>query len=218
LSDAPTTLLWIRHGEADSNRDGKFGGHSPVPLTELGRRQAAATARALARLEPTVLVSSDLLRARQTAEPIAELCRLELVLDPALRERSVGVLDGLSFAEAEARHPELWARLRARDPDAIPEGGETHAAVFARVSGAIDRLIAAHPGERIAMVSHGLALYHAFSYVCGLGPPSPDHKVFVLVDNCSLSRVEHRITSDARPRWRIVTLNDTGHLANGDGS
>jgi probable phosphoglycerate mutase len=216
VSDAPvTTLLWIRHGEADSNRDGKFGGHSPAPLTELGRRQAAATARAVKHFEPTVLVSSDLARARQTAEPIAEACGLELRLEPALRERSLGILDGLSFKDAELQHPELWQRLRARDPDAIPEGGETHTAVYARVAGAIDRLVAAHPGGRIAMVSHGLALYHAFAHVCGLGAPGPDHSVFVLVDNCSLSRLEHRASEGGRPRWRIVTLNDTGHLATG---
>jgi 2,3-bisphosphoglycerate-dependent phosphoglycerate mutase len=219
VSDAPvTTLLWIRHGEADSNRDGRFGGHSPAPLTELGVRQAAATARAVKRFEPTVLISSDLMRARQTAAPIAEACSLELVLEPALRERSLGILDGLSFQEAEQQHPELWQRLRARDPDAIPEGGEAHTAVYARVAGAIDRAVAAHPGGRIAMVSHGLALYHAFSHVCGLGAPGPDHNVFVLVDNCSLSRLEHRTSGDGRPRWRIVTLNDTGHLAQGDGA
>ena len=208
-----TTVLWIRHGEAESNRDARFGGHSPAALTELGRRQAASTARAVARFEPTVLVSSDLVRARQTAEPIAETCQLELVLEPGLRERSLGILDGLSFTEVESQHPELWKRLRSRDPDAIPEGGESHLAVYARVSATIDRLVAAHPGGRIAMVSHGLALYHAFSHVCGLGAPGPDHAVFVLVDNCSLSRLEHRRVSGDRPRWRIVTLNDTGHLA-----
>jgi len=215
---AVTTLLWIRHGEAESNRDGRFGGHSAAALTELGRRQAAATARAVARFEPTALVSSDLARARQTAEPIAEACRLEIVLEPGLRERSVGILDGLSFTEAAERHPELWQRLRARDHTAIPDGGETHLAVYARVSAAIDRLVAEHPGGRVALVSHGLALYHAFSHVCGMGAPGPDHSVFVLVDNCSLSRLEHRISSDGRPRWRIVTLNDTGHLASGDGA
>jgi len=212
--DAPvTTLLWVRHGEADSNRDGRFGGHSPVPLTARGQRQALATAHALTRLAPTAIVSSDLVRARQTAEPIADACRLPLTLEPALRERSLGILDGLSFVEAEQQHPELWAALRRREPEAVPEGGESHEAVYQRVARAIDDLVAAHPGGRVVVVSHGLALYHAFSHVCGLGTPSEAHKVFVLVDNCSLSRIEHRISGDGRPRWRIVTLNDTGHLA-----
>lgn len=212
MTDPVTTLVWVRHGEADSNRDGRFGGHSPVPLTERGRRQAEATARAIVRLEPTAIVSSDLVRARQTAEPIAAACQLPLVLDPGLRERSVGILDGLSFAEAEERHPELWARMRSRDPGAVPDGGETQEAVFARVAGALDRVLEAHRGGRVVVVSHGLALYHAFSHVCGLGCPSLGHSVFVLVDNCSMSRVEHRRGRDGRPMWRIVSLNETAHL------
>jgi 2,3-bisphosphoglycerate-dependent phosphoglycerate mutase len=207
-----TTLLWVRHGEADSNRDDRCGGHSDAALTAHGQRQAEAAAEALRRVEPTAIVSSDLVRAHQTAEPIAEATGLPIALDPGLRERSVGILDGLSFAEAELRHPELWARLRARDPDAVPDGGETHAAVYARVAAAIDRIVVDHAGGRVVVVSHGLALYHAFSHVCGLGDPGPGHRVFVLVDNASVSRVEHRPSEAAHPRWRIVTLNDTSHL------
>jgi len=213
VSDVPvTTLLWVRHGEADSNRDGRFGGHSPVALTPLGERQARATAAAIARLQPTAIVSSDLVRARQTAEPIADACRLPLVFDAGLRERSLGILDGLSFAEAEQQHPELWARLRRREPEAIPDGGESQEGVYTRVAHAIDGLVAAHPGGRVVVVSHGLALYHAFSHICGLGTPGESHKVFVLVDNCSLSRVEHRVHA-GRIHWRIVTLNETAHLS-----
>lgn len=210
MTDVPvTTLVWVRHGEADSNRDGRFGGHSPAPLTERGVRQARATARALVALRPTAIVSSDLARARQTAEPIADACRLPLALDPDLRERSLGILDGLSFAEAQERHPDLWARLR--DPEMVPERGEPHDAVFARVSGAIDRVVAAHRGGTVVVVSHGLALYHAFCHVCGLGSPRAGHQVFVLVDNCSVSRIEQR-----QDKWRIVTLNETAHLADLD--
>jgi probable phosphoglycerate mutase len=206
---AVTTLIWVRHGEADSNRDGRFGGHAPVPLTELGQRQAAATGRALARAEPTAIVSSDLRRAHQTAEAIALACNLPISPEPGLRERSLGILDGLSFAEAESQHPELWARLRGRDPHLVPEGGEHNDAVYERVAAAMDRIVAAHEGGRVVVVSHGLALYHAFAHVCGLGSPSKGHPVFLLVDNCSLSRLEHR----PGPKWRIMTLNDTGHLA-----
>jgi 2,3-bisphosphoglycerate-dependent phosphoglycerate mutase len=210
---AVTTLLWVRHGEADSNRHGRFGGHSDAPLTARGVRQAEATARVITRLEPTAILSSDLVRARQTAEPIAEACRLPLGFDAGLRERSLGIFDGLGFADAEARYPELWRRMRAGDPEAIPEGGESAAAVFARVGAAIDRVIAEHAGGRVVVVSHGLALYHAFAHVCGLGCPGLGHAVFVLVDNASLSRLEHRVSDDPRPRWRIVSLNETAHLA-----
>jgi probable phosphoglycerate mutase len=208
-----TTLLWVRHGEADSNRDGRFGGHSPVPLTPRGVQQAEATAAAIAKLAPTAIVSSDLVRTRQTAEPIARATGLAPTWDPGLRERSLGILDGLGFAEAEEKHPALWARLRARDPDLVPDGGESNDQVYARVCASIDRVIADHRGGRVVVVSHGIALYHAFAHVCGLGKPGPDHAVFVLLDNCSLSTLEHRTDDAGRSRWRILRLNDVAHLA-----
>lgn len=200
-------LYLVRHGEAESNRDNRFGGWSPAPLTELGHRQAVAAAAEMRRRAPTVLVTSDIERARQTAQPIADLLELEPRLEPGLRERSLGVFDGLSFAEAEARYPDMWKRLSTRDPNAVPEGGETADAVFTRVSNAIERILTDHPGERIAVVTHGLALFHAFSYVCRLGAPSHEHPVFVLVDNASITQLEHR-----GAHWRIVSINDTAHL------
>ncbi|MBK9037164.1 MAG: histidine phosphatase family protein [Myxococcales bacterium] len=208
MATAPTELLLVRHGEADSNRDGRFGGWSPVPLTDRGRRQAVAAAAELRDRRPTAVITSDVVRAVQTAEPIARELRVTPRLEPGLRERSLGVFDGLAFTEAEARFPELWRRLIARDPDAVPDGGETAAGVFARVSAAIARICADHAGERVVVVSHGLALFHAFSYVCGLGVPNRDASVFVLVDNASITHVEHRVGD----RWRIITLNDTAHL------
>lgn len=206
-TDVRTVLYLVRHGEADSNRDGRFGGWSPAPLTELGQRQAHAAALELRRRAPTVLVTSDLARARQTAQPIAELLGLTPRLEPGLRERSLGVVDGLTFAEAEARYPDVWQRITTRERDAVPEGGEPPATVYARVATAIDRLVDEHAGERVAVVTHGLALFHAFSYVCGLGAPSHDHPVFVLVDNASITQLERR-----GRHWRIVSINDTAHL------
>lgn len=207
--DAPTELLLVRHGEADSNRDGRFGGWSPVPLTDRGRKQAAAAATELATRTPaTAIVTSDVVRAAQTAEPIAAALGLTARMEPGLRERSLGVFDGLAFTEAEARFPEIWAKLVARDPTVLPEGAETAEEVYARVSASIARICREHAGERVVVVSHGLAMFHAFCFVCGLGVPRPDAPVFVLVDNASITHLEHR-KSD---RWRIVTVNDTAHL------
>jgi 2,3-bisphosphoglycerate-dependent phosphoglycerate mutase len=208
MATAPTELLLVRHGEADSNRDGRFGGWSPAPLTDRGRRQAERVAAELRTRAPTVLVTSDIVRAAQTAEPIAAALGLTARIEPGLRERSLGIFDGLSFRDAETRYPELWARLVARDPDVVPEGGETASHVFARVSAAIARICADHAGQRIVVVTHGLAMFHAFCFVCGLGVPRPDAPVFVLVDNASITHLEHR----PGDRWRIMTINDTAHL------
>lgn len=122
-SDGRTVLFLVRHGESDSNAHGRIGGHSPVPLTERGRQQAALTGRALVAVRPTAVISSDLLRAEQTAAAIAAATGHTLELDPGLRERSLGVLDGLSFAECEARHPEAWKALQGR-VEAVPEGAD----------------------------------------------------------------------------------------------
>jgi len=210
--DAPTELLVVRHGEADSNRDGRFGGWSPVPLTERGQRQAQAAAIELATRAPVAVITSDVVRATQTAAPICAALGLEPRLEPGLRERSLGIFDGLAFTEAEAQHPELWARLIARDPTVLPEGAETAESVYARVREALVRICVEHAGQRVVVVSHGLAMFHALSYVCGLGVPRPDASVFVLVDNASITHLEHRVNTAGEARWRIVTVNDTAHL------
>ncbi len=212
---APRTVLYlVRHGEADSNRDGRIGGWSPVPLTALGRHQAERAAVELARRQPTRLITSDIVRAQETAAPIAVATGLTPTLEPGLRERSLGVLDGLSFEEVKARHPTMWERMMARDASSVPEGGEAADDVFRRVGAALTRIVTEHAGERIAVVSHGLALYHAFAYVCGLGSPAQPLPVFVLVDNASITQLEHRREPGPPPvdRWRIISLNDTAHL------
>jgi probable phosphoglycerate mutase len=206
----PTTVILVRHGEADNNEQGRFGGWSDLGLTPRGLAQVVDAGAAVAARRPTALYASDLRRAHQTAEAIAAATGLAVVPDPALRERSLGIFDGLAFADVEARHPALYAAMRRRDPDALPEGAEPVDTVFARVAGALDRLVARHPGETIAVVSHGIAIFHAFCHVTGLGSPARGHQVFALVDNASLSIVEHHRAS---PPWRLRVLNDTGHLA-----
>lgn len=209
---ARTSLYLVRHGEAESNASLRFGGWSPVPLTDKGRRQAEAVARVLAARTPTAIVSSDLARAHQTADPIALATGLPIALDERLRERSVGVFDGLLFTEAEARYPDAWAKMIARDPDAVPEGAETVDQVFARVTAAIESIVAAHAGGRVVVVTHGIALFHVFAHVVGIGAPRGSPRVFVLADNASVTHVEHRVDPD-RTHWRIHSVNDTGHLA-----
>lgn len=207
-STASTVLFLIRHGQSESNLNGQIGGHTPSPLTDLGHRQARATAAAVLRdLQPTTVLSSDLLRARQTAEPIGQSCDLDVGFDERLRERSLGVLDGLTFEQAAERYPDHWQRLRSRDPAACPPGGETVAGVFERVSQVIDDLVRDHAGERVAIVSHGMAIYHALAHILGLGNPADGLRVFSLVDNCSISMFTFR-----RDHWLLGTVNDRAHL------
>jgi len=83
-----THLYLIRHGQSAGNAEGRFGGHGPTPLSELGQQQAEKTAKALAREGVSVIYSSDLHRAVQTAEPLARLLNLPINKSDAFRERN----------------------------------------------------------------------------------------------------------------------------------
>jgi len=98
-----TRLFLVRHGQSNGNAEGRFGGHSPTPLSALGKEQAELTARALAKEKIHAVYSSDLLRAVQTAEPLAVITDLPVITTVAFRERKVGVLEGLTFDESRRR-------------------------------------------------------------------------------------------------------------------
>jgi probable phosphoglycerate mutase len=202
-----TEILLLRHGHSEGNQAGRFGGHSPTPLTPLGRAQADATARALAAEGLTAIFSSDLVRAVETARPIAEASGIVARRDPALRERSVGLLTGLTFAEAAERYPDAFAALMRRDADLRPPEGETHAECAARASQLLDDAMAQFPAGRILLVSHALTIYLLLLYVLDLSHAS--RTLFFRTDNCGL----HRLRRNPDGLWTVLALNDRAHLA-----
>src|SRR5919206_1287542 len=130
----PLTLLLVRHGQSEWNAAGLMQGQTPhVPLTPLGHRQAATAAAELAGLRPGALVSSDLLRAVQTAEHCARATGLPVSTTPALREQGYGVLEGRPSRE-------LWDLVDWTDPHWAAAGGESLAQLHARVAGYLDEL------------------------------------------------------------------------------
>jgi broad specificity phosphatase PhoE len=201
-----TEILLLRHGQSEGNEGGRFGGHGPTPLTALGREQAAATANALA-LEDALdaIYASDLVRAMQTAEPVCAVMKLSLVTTPALRERSVGRFTGMTFAEAEARHPVEFAAMMARDPDACPPEGESARERMAHVGDFFDATVAQHAGDRVLFVSHAFTLNLLLRRVMGVELPA----VFFRTDNCAL----HRLRRMENGFWNVEALNDKRHLA-----
>jgi broad specificity phosphatase PhoE len=148
-------LLLVRHGESTWNARGRWQGWADPPLTDLGRAQAEAAAPAAAPVD--ALVSSDLQRARETAELMAAVLEMgpELVhVEPGLRERDVGDFTGLTRAEIEERWPGVLSNVAAsiaRDP----RFGETVEVLAARVNAALARLAAAFAGQRVLVVTHG---------------------------------------------------------------
>ena len=152
-----TELILIRHGETDWNVQGRFQGQIDVPLNATGLRQAELTAERLERerVRFDAFYCSDLLRTRQTAAPAAQRLALAAEPDAGLREQHFGVLEGLSFDEVQARHPDLLSAWLRHDPDyALPEG-ESVRAFHARVVSALRALAERHAGARIGVVTHG---------------------------------------------------------------
>ncbi|HRI18916.1 MAG TPA: histidine phosphatase family protein [Burkholderiaceae bacterium] len=203
-----TELLLIRHGETDWNVQGRFQGQIDVPLNATGQRQAALMAERLARERARfdAMYSSDLLRTRQTAAPAAGRLALEPGLDAMLREQHFGVLEGLSFEEVKARHPELLAAWMRHDPDYALPGGESVRAFHARVVGAIEALAARHAGERVAIVTHGGVLDMVFRTVHALPLAGPRA---CPIPNTGLNHLRLR----AGGRLEIVAWADDAHLA-----
>jgi broad specificity phosphatase PhoE len=148
-----TTILLARHGESDWNRTMRWQGHADRPLTERGRAQARELADRLADTELDAVYSSDLQRARETAEIVANAQGLDVTALRDLREVDVGSWSGLTRSQAEERFPEAYARWLAGGEGW--DDGETYEQLSGRVVRAIASIAAEHPDERVLVVAHG---------------------------------------------------------------
>ncbi|MEJ7928600.1 histidine phosphatase family protein [Ramlibacter sp. AN1015] len=151
-----TRIIAVRHGETAWNVDTRIQGQLDIGLNPRGQWQARQLARALAGERVGGIYSSDLLRARHTADAIAARSGVPVVAEPGLRERHFGAFEGRTFVEVEQAWPDQARQWRTRVPDwAPPDGGESLLAVRARVQQTVDRLAARHAGELIVLVAHG---------------------------------------------------------------
>jgi 2,3-bisphosphoglycerate-dependent phosphoglycerate mutase len=203
-------LLLIRHAETDFNRQLRFQGHVDAPLNANGLAQAERLAERLADEPIDLLVTSDLLRARQTAAPWVARRGLRPVTDARWREQAFGVLEGLDAPTIRARHPELWAAWVRREAEHAPPGGESQRAFFERVWQALRELVQAHAGARIAVVTHGGALDMVWRGVHGLPPAGPRA---CAIPNTGLNRLRSAAPDAAPERFLILRWADADHLA-----
>src|SRR6478609_6684603 len=199
-----TELLLLRHGQSEGNEQGRFGGHGPTPLTARGRAQAEAAARAIATEGPlTAIWASDLVRAIETAQPVASLTGLPIKTTPALRERSVGVFTGLTFAEAEAQYPAAYAAMMARESDHSPDGGETATQVAERAWAHVEKIADSIDDGRVLFVSHAGTLNLVLLQLLGMTHRTHGKRVWFRTDNCGL----HRLRRSEQGLWQVVALN-----------
>ncbi len=203
-----TRLYLVRHGQSAGNAEGRFGGHSPTPLSALGVEQAKVTAERLAKERITVIYSSDLLRAVQTAAPLAELLCLPINTKPAFRERKVGVLEGKTFDESKNEFPKDYYALINRNIHHVITEGESYRQLLKRATKALHEVIRNNQGEKIAIFSHTGAICYLTLYLIGAINRKTKTTPWLVTSNCGINRFEIRSRQDIR----VMALNDTRHL------
>ena len=209
-----TDFLLIRHGETAWNRELRFQGQLDVPLNEMGFEQAqrlkTRMVQALAEWQaqgrvPTRLISSDLLRAQQTAQPVAEVLGQSCLLHAGLREQCYGMFEGMRSPDIQAQYPEAWQRWLAFDADDAVEGAETTRAFHDRVMVALQELAQQYAGEHVVVVTHGGVLDMVWRHAQDLslsGPRVCD------IPNAGLNQVAWRDGA-----LHIQVWADAAHLA-----
>ena len=199
-----TRLCIVRHGETAWNAEHRVQGQLDVPLNAVGRAQALAASKVLAREKFDAIYSSDLSRARQTAAPTAELLSMEVATDPALRERHYGIFERLTYAEVKEKFPEDYARFHAREPDYNFRTGESLKDFSARSIAVISKIADANKDRSVLVFTHGGVLDYVYRFITGLSLSA--EREFG-IPNAGLNRIE--ITPAG---WQIRAWADVAHL------
>jgi broad specificity phosphatase PhoE len=184
-----TTLLLARHGETDWNRDGRWQGHANTSLNERGREQARELADGLTE-QIDVIYSSDLARARETAEIVARPLGLEVEIDARLRERGFGSWEGLTHPEVEERDGEALARWRVGEGHGADDA-EPYDAFAERMRRFLEDVLVRHPDERVLVITHGGSIRVIHALARGLDYVR-DRRLIPPVENCVVARYAAR--------------------------
>ncbi|MDA5543008.1 2,3-diphosphoglycerate-dependent phosphoglycerate mutase GpmB [Yersinia rochesterensis] len=199
----------VRHGETIWNAARRIQGQSDSPLTDTGVRQAELVAQRVRSQGITHIITSDLGRTKQTAQIIADACRLTIVEDPRLRELNMGVLETRPI-ESLTPEEEQWRKQMVNGTAGarIPEG-ESMAELGRRMHAALNSCRELPEGSKPLLVSHGMALGCLLSTLLGL-PAHAERRL--RLRNCSLSRVDYQESPWLASGWVIESAGDTAHL------
>jgi len=197
-------LLAIRHGATAYSQERRYAGSHDIPLSPEGRRQCAALARALGPHHVAAVYASPLLRARESAAPIAAAQGIEITLESDFREMCFGDWEGLTRDEVERRFPDEYKLWHAEPTRFARPGSETLGAVAERVGRAVGELRATHLGETVILVSHGIVTRLIVLAALGLGP---ERLWSVDASTAGISEIEYR------DDWATVhRVNTVAHL------
>ncbi len=207
-----TTLFIIRHGETEWNLNGLHQGHMDSPLTTAGERQARLLGRRFASdgTRFDAVYTSDLGRAMQSVQEICQASGQEVSIqkESQLRERALGLLEGLTYAEIAEQMPGDHKQHISGNPDYRPEGGESWRDIYTRTGNILNELAQRHDGQSILCVTHGGVISMAMKSCIGIDLSA---KRCFHIQNTALNVLERHAEND----WQLRTLGDTAHLRDG---
>jgi len=199
-----TPLILVRHGETQWNLEGRIQGQSDSQLTSRGAAEGRRAAERLAGLKLAAVYASDSGRARETADLIAAPHRLDVITKPELRERCYGEFEGKTgpeIRETDAEALQTWLSDRQR---VAPPGGETQAELSERVMRALREIAGAHPGETVAVATHGGPIKSAVFAILDI-PIDSWNRTWIANGSVTVLR-------GTPEELRVASFNDTSHL------
>lgn len=195
-------IIFLRPGETDWNKQGRWQGWVAAPLNDHGRQQAAMLARFVRNIGIGAFYTSDLRRALQTADMLCRSLGVEPTVDERLRERNIGLWQGLTVDEMKDWYPDEYAQMLGDIEDFRPPSGESRNDVRRRAMSALDDILVKSQYETVAVLSHTTAIKIMLSALV----PSYD-PLYVNLDNASVTTIHRK-----EGLWEIAAVNDQMHL------
>ena len=198
-----TEIILIRHGETEWNSQKRMQGHSNSDLSSVGQAQIQALGQWMKNVPFDLIYSSYSLRAKQTAEAITQFSGHELQFDQRLREKNLGVFEGLTSEEARERHPEVFRLFKTAGSTYVIDEGESTQQLQDRALEIINEIRIKHPEERVLLVTHGGFIRVVMKHSLGLSLETPTR---FLIRNTGVFRL---VWED---KWLVSQMGGVSHL------
>ena len=198
-----THIILIRHGETEWNSQQRMQGHSNSDLSSVGQAQIQALGEWMKNVPFDHIYSSDSLRAKQTAEAITQFSGHELKIDLRLREKNLGVFEGLTSEEARERHPEVFRLFKTAGSKYVIDEGESTQQLQDRALEIVNEIQIKHPEERVLLVTHGGFIMVVMKHSLGLSLETPTR---FLIRNTGVFRL---VWED---KWLVSQMGGVSHL------
>ena len=198
-----TEIILIRHGETEWNSQQRMQGHSNSDLSSVGQAQIQALGEWMKNVPFDHIYSSDSLRAKQTAEAITQFSGHKLKIDLRLREKNLGVFEGLTSEEARERHPEVFRLFKTAGSKYVIDEGESTQQLQDRALEIVNEIRIKHPEERVLLVTHGGFIRVVMKHSLGLSLETPTR---FLIRNTGVFRL---VWED---KWLVSQMGGVSHL------